>query len=151
MAFLLGCASPPSADEAKIAKSASSDSKSPAPSANAATRMATLDHGDKPGNGYELIVRHGAVTSGKFYLLDPNKPHDLKSAGQIAAFENLKTEGREITFSITLKTGNGEHRETMTMTLDDPLTGKPGARVNATVKSHAANAASQELTFVRRE
>src|SRR5438045_270872 len=118
--LLLGCAGSPSGDETRGSKSASTDAKSRVASDSSATWIATLDHGDKPGNGYELIVDEAVVTSGKFYLLDPNKPHDLKSAGQIAAFENLKAEGRKITFSIRLKTGNGEYRETLTLALDDP-------------------------------
>ena len=149
--FLPGCASSPNDDERAGSKTASTDSKSPPVNANSTTWVATLAHGDKPGNGYELIVRDGAVASGKFYLLDPNNPHDLKSAGQTAAFEDIETEGRKITFSIALKTGDGEYHEKLTMALDDPLTGKPGAKANATLQSHRPNTASQELTFVRRE
>jgi len=37
---------------------------------------ASTDNGDKPGNGIE-ITKSGSGLLGKFFLLDPDKPHDF--------------------------------------------------------------------------
>lgn len=46
----------------------------------AATRtwQASENHGDKPGTGFRLKVANGRVVSGRFYLLDPEHPHDFQ-------------------------------------------------------------------------
>jgi hypothetical protein len=42
------------------------------------TWQASEDHGDKPGTGLRLKVASGRVVSGRFYLLDPEHPHDFQ-------------------------------------------------------------------------
>jgi len=145
-AVLVGCSSPESNN---VKTGAQSDSL--AAQTDVATWLATVDHGDKPGNGYELLVRDGRAIGGKFYLLHPDKPHDITSPGQTATFEDLRVEGEKITFSITLATGDGQFHGTMTITLLDALTGSVGTKVRASVQSNAPNSASEELQFIRKK
>lgn len=42
------------------------------------TWQASEDNGDKPGTGFRLKVANGRVVSGRFYLLDPERPHDFQ-------------------------------------------------------------------------
>lgn len=42
------------------------------------TWQASEDHGDKPGTGFKLKVANGRVVSGRFYLLDPEHPHEFQ-------------------------------------------------------------------------
>src|SRR6266481_4042489 len=74
-----------------------------------------------PENGYELSVRDGRISNGKFYLLDPNEPHDLKHAGQTVAFEDIKVSEKEITFSITLQSNPKEYRHRLTISFLERL------------------------------
>ena len=119
--------------------------------AKSETWVATLDHGHAPGNGYEVKVSNQQIIDGKFYLLDPNKPRDLASAGQVAPFENVTASARVATFSITLQSGDGTYHDKLTITLHAGLSGEVGDKVRATVKSHQPETAAQELLFVRRE
>ena len=138
LAFLTACTSSPNAGPSV------KDTKP-------ARWVATVDHGDKPANAYELIVRDGKVTEGKFYLLAADKPHDLNSAGQTVAFQGIKLWEKEITFSITLAAGNGTSHAILTITLGDKLEGALGEQVSAKVKFIEANTAAQDLVFVRRQ
>ena len=113
--------------------------------------VATLNNGDKPGNGYEMIVRDGRVSGGAFYLLDPNKPHDLKSAGQTAAFEDVKHSGTKVTFSFTLREGEGKLKLAMTISLLDELTGDVGKTAKAKAEDNDGSGAIQDLVFTRRK
>ena len=76
-------------------------------------------------------------------------PLDLESAGQSVAIEDIKHTGKELTFSITLATGDGKYHDTLTIILLDNLVGKVGHKVGAKVQSSQPNTVSQELTFVR--
>jgi hypothetical protein len=113
--------------------------------------VATLDHGHAPGNGYELSIRDGRISNGKFYLLDPNEPHDLKHAVQIVAFEDIKVSEKEITFSITLQSNPEAYRERLTITFLERFTGRVGQKVLAKMQSKQPNTVSQDLVFERRE
>lgn len=113
--------------------------------------VATLYNGDKPGNGYELFVRAGKITAGTFYLLDPSTPHDLKAEGQKCAFENIVLSKNEITFSITLKSGDGTFQETLTTSWIGELSGMLGEEIKATVGSSQPNSTTRELLFIRVE
>jgi hypothetical protein len=113
--------------------------------------VATLDHGHAPGNGYELSVRDGRISNGKFYLLDPNAPHDVKHAVQTVAFEDIEVSEKEITFSITLQSNPKEYRDRLTIRFPDRFSGKVGQKVRAKVQSKQANTVSQDLVFERRE
>lgn len=141
----LGCVPPEGNEDAGSAGGANLKE------AKAEKWIATLDHGDKPGNGYELIVQDGAVISGTFYLLDPNKPRDIASAGQTVPFGDLGTEGMLLEFSITLKMEVGEYRDDLAINLNAPLVGSLGTKVSATVVPRHSSAEPQELEFVRRE
>lgn len=115
------------------------------------TWVATLENGDKPGNGYALVVQEGQITGGKFYVIDPNHPHDLNFAGQSVPFNDLTTSGKKVTFSITLRSGCGIYHDTMTITLLETPTGEIGAITRVQVQSSKSDAASQDLIFVRHE
>ncbi|MBI3879330.1 MAG: hypothetical protein HY301_04610 [Verrucomicrobia bacterium] len=60
-----------------------------------------MDNGDKPGCGFRLEVIGDHVVSGRFWLLDPNRPHDF-AAGQSVAITNIRNEGRTVLFSVNV-------------------------------------------------
>jgi hypothetical protein len=111
--------------------------------------VATLEDGCKPGCGYELLVDNDHVSRGRFYLLDPNKPHDLAGAGQSVPFQEMKQAGRTLTFSFTLDSAQGKHREHRMINLDAPLVGEVGKKVIAKIRADGTDAQAEELTFVR--
>ncbi len=47
------------------------------------TWQASEDHGGKPGTGFRLKVANGRIVSGRFYLLDPEHPHDFRRGRSI--------------------------------------------------------------------
>jgi hypothetical protein len=59
-----------------------------------------IDHGDKPGIGLILTESEGEITGGSFYVLDPDKPHNFKAAGQTAPLRDIQkaTHDRSFTF-----------------------------------------------------
>ena len=153
LAFLTACSSqgPPvrTSEQPKDSTPAISKAESAGRDTVRSQWIAILDHGDKPGNAYELFVSDQSIVQGKFHLLDPRMPLDLESAGQSVAIEDIKHTGKELTFSITLATGDGKYHDTLTIILLDNLVGKVGHKVGAKVQSSQPNTVSQELTFVR--
>ena len=42
-----------------------------------------MGNGDKPGIGFALMEIDGKIASGKFYILDPNRPGDFAKGREI--------------------------------------------------------------------
>src|ERR1035437_6288981 len=105
------------------------------------------DNGDKPGIGLALGVS-GDATTGTFYLLDPQKPHDLSSAGQIVRLTDLQRHGRTLTFTVTLASDGGQHKESLVLELDGDLAGAVGANVIGTLRSAEASSPPTQVVFV---
>lgn len=85
----------------------------------AGTWRASVDNGDKPGIGIELVRTSDGVR-GWMYLLDPNKPRDF-AAGSRRRMEIHQASDREIHFAVQwLPT----QREELVLRLSSPLAGK---------------------------
>ena len=79
---------------------------------------ASVDNGDKPGIGIELLQTPNGL-SGFMYLLDPNKPNDF-GAGVRRPMEIHDSTEREIRFSVQFPPGP---REDMLLRFARPLSG----------------------------
>lgn len=146
--LLIGCQGKPTPKADKAAeprKSNEASSTTPAPSSS--EWLALVDNGDKPGNGY-LLVKQGDKLAGTFYLLEPGHLDDLSAAGQVVPMQNLRQKGREITFSITLKTGGDDFRANCSILLKGDL---KGDQVKATFQTKAKDTVPIDLIFHRRK
>jgi hypothetical protein len=104
---------------------------------------ASVDHGDKPGIGIELI-RTAQGVSGWVYLFDPNKPHDFSAAPR-HKMGIQQTGEREIRFAVEWLSSR---RDEMILQLASPLESGP---VHAILRSAAVDRSPTELVFVRAE
>ena len=100
--------------------------------------QASVDNGDKPGNGIRLMEHAGRI-SATFFLLDPNKPHDFKAGRELPT---EVVEASETAFRIVVRIDENRKDE-LTIVLEAPLTGE---RVNATLRGEGIPIA---LTFVK--
>ena len=89
------------------------------------------DNGDKPGVGLRFLVSETGST-GRFYLLNPQKPHDLSAALQVVPLTDLNIRDRTMTFTVILASDKGPYTERGTIQLDDDLTGATGTEVAGT-------------------
>ena len=83
-----------------------------------------ITNGDKPGIGLVLKEINGQIVDGTFYLLDPDKPHDFKSAGQTVPFENIQKMDSSIRFTIRLLEGNTRSLHTYVLSFANTLNRK---------------------------
>jgi len=104
---------------------------------------ASEDNGDKPGFGIELTQESGRV-NGKFFLLDPNKPHDFK-AGRAFPTEIVQSGESELRFIVRL---DDQRKDEFVVRLQDRL---KGDRVNATLRDLKEGTQPIPLTFVRQK
>jgi len=68
---------------------------------------ASNDYGDKPGNGFELRITDQGKMEGRFYLLQPEKPHEFSQGASIPL--KIERYGRnEMLFSLDFGAGQIE-------------------------------------------
>jgi hypothetical protein len=102
---------------------------------------ASVDNGDKPGNGIRLVDEAGQI-SATFFLLDPNKPHDFK-AGRALPTDVVQSNETEVRLVVRLDNGR---KDEFAIVLHGRLKGN---RVNATLHDVRGESTPTTLTFVR--
>lgn len=103
--------------------------------------QASIDNGDKPGNGIRLVDEAGRL-SATFFLLDPNKPHDFK-AGKAFPTEVVQSKETEIHLIVRL---DNDQKDEFVVALQNQLKGN---RVSATLREVHSEGIPISLTFER--
>jgi hypothetical protein len=113
-----------------------------------ATWQWSVADGCKPGVGLRLVVgREG--TTGKLFILDPNKPHDFWAAGQAVELAGLKADAAAMTFDTTLVSGGKTVTNHWALKLERPLTGSLGAVVKGSLSEAAPGSAPMDIQLTR--
>ncbi|MEQ2006157.1 MAG: hypothetical protein ABMA26_05105 [Limisphaerales bacterium] len=105
------------------------------------TWQASEDHGDKPGTGFKLKVANGRVVSGRFYLLDPERPHDFQR-GRSVPIRIRASDSNRVQFELNL---GPAQKEQLSLRFLKPLEREP---VEAELRDESGTGVPTRLKFV---
>lgn len=105
------------------------------------TWQASEDHGDKPGTGFRLKVANGRIVSGRFYLLDPDHPHEFQR-GRSVPIRISASDSSRVQFELNL---GPAQQERLSLRFLKPLNGEP---VEAELRDESGAGVPTRLKFV---